>query len=61
MQSRKERSFKMINKSRYPVRKNFRLRPDQSIWLSKQPNDESTTIRALIDVEIARQEKSKKS
>lgn len=45
---------------KYPVRKNFRLRKDQVEWLAKQPNDESETIRRMIDEAMKLKEERKR-
>ena len=50
----------MIKKSIFSLRKQIRLRPDQVVWLSNQPEGDSNIIRRALDEFIERQEKNKK-
>ena len=50
----------MIKQGKYSEREYFRIRPDQAIWLSQQPNSKNETIRRLIDDEIKRQKENLK-
>jgi hypothetical protein len=50
----------MLKKQVFSVRKQIRLRPDQVVWLDEQSENDSVTIRRLIDTEIEKQKENQK-
>jgi len=50
----------MLKNQVFSIRQQIRVRPDQSVWLQKQPENISVTIRRLIDAEIERQKENQK-